>query len=224
MPISRTGFTFFTSYYDSMKHLTLESRGSLVTMMAELFFCGKEPKTEDFICKDEIQQALLESVWAGIMPSIRASMNKSHKGKAGAPTGNANASKGLGFDVGKQSKNNHRPSLNIIDKSMINSNIEKNIFPLVSDVEAMWNSVQDNNIGKKEAQALQNEISAFRDSLSDDDKHNDDFYLSFLVYWATPLATGKWQGHCRYIEVLQEKHEFNVNYRLKTWRSSYSLN
>lgn len=93
------GFTFYKSYYESLKDLKEKDKKDLLNAMLDYVFEDKIPKFS----------GIKKIVWTLIQPNLNSSKNHSNT-NAGAPLGNQNASKE------KQSKNNQKTISDLKDK------------------------------------------------------------------------------------------------------------
>ena len=84
-------FSFFKSYYESLKDLGKDDRNEIINAILEYVFEDKKPKF----------RGIKKTIWTLIEPNLNTSKNRSNP-NSGAPLGNQNASKG------KQSKNNQK--------------------------------------------------------------------------------------------------------------------
>ena len=64
------GFTFWKSYYDVLKKLTVEQRGEFITKMGEFAFEEKEPTFSE-------DEEKMEIAWLGIVANLVTSKKKS---------------------------------------------------------------------------------------------------------------------------------------------------
>lgn len=93
------GFTFYKSYYESLKDLKEKDKKDILNAMLDYVFEDKIPKFS----------GIKKIVWTLIQPNLNSSKNHSNT-NAGAPLGNQNASKE------KQSKNNQKTISDLKDK------------------------------------------------------------------------------------------------------------
>ena len=83
------GFTFYKSYYESLKNLKEKDKKDIINAMLEYVFEDKIPNFK----------GIKFTIWTLIQPNLNSSKSHSNT-NSGAPLGNQNASKQ------KQSKNN----------------------------------------------------------------------------------------------------------------------
>jgi hypothetical protein len=93
------GFTFYKSYYESLKNLKEKDKKEIINAILEYIFDDKIPNFN----------GTKKAVWALIEPNLNTSKNRSNP-YSGAPYGNSNASKE------KQSKNNQKTTSDLKDK------------------------------------------------------------------------------------------------------------
>jgi len=93
------GFTFYKSYYESLKNLKKNDKNELINAIFEYVFEEKMPNFN----------GIKKTIWTLIEPNLNTSKNRSNP-NAGAPYGNSNASKE------KQSKNNQKTINDLYDK------------------------------------------------------------------------------------------------------------
>ena len=93
------GFTFYKSYYESLKDLKEKDKKDIINAMLDYVFEDKIPKFS----------GIKKIVWTLIQPNLNSSKSHSNT-NAGAPLGNQNASKE------KQSKNNQKTISDLKDK------------------------------------------------------------------------------------------------------------
>ena len=93
------GFTFYKSYYESLKDLKEKDKKDIINAMLEYVFEDKIPNFN----------GVKKIIWALIQPNLNSSKNRSNA-NSGAPLGNQNASKE------KQSKNNQNSINDLKDK------------------------------------------------------------------------------------------------------------
>lgn len=90
-------FSFFKSYYESLKDLEKDDRNEIVNAILEYVFDDKKPKF----------RGIKKTIWTLIEPNLNTSKNRSNT-NSGAPLGNQNARKE------KQSKNNQNSTERIL--------------------------------------------------------------------------------------------------------------
>lgn len=93
------GFTFYKSYYESLKNLKEKDKKDIINAMLEYVF---EDKIPNFSGTKKI-------IWTLIQPNLKTSKSRSNS-NSGAPLGNQNASKE------KQSKDNQKTTNDLYDK------------------------------------------------------------------------------------------------------------
>lgn len=93
------GFTFFKSYYESLKNLKEKDKKEMINAILEYVFDDKIPNFN----------GTKKAVWLLIEPNLGTSKSRSNP-YSGAPHGNSNASKE------KQSKNNQKTINDLKDK------------------------------------------------------------------------------------------------------------
>lgn len=93
------GFTFYKSYYESLKDLKEKDKKDILNAMLDYVFEDKIPKFS----------GIKKIVWTLIQPNLNSSKSHSNT-NAGAPLGNQNATKE------KQSKNNQKTISDLKDK------------------------------------------------------------------------------------------------------------
>lgn len=93
------GFTFYKSYYESLKNLKEKDKKDVINAILEYIF---EDKMPNFI-------GIKKAIWELILPNLNTSKNRSNS-YSGAPYGNQNATKE------KQSKNNQKTTSDLYDK------------------------------------------------------------------------------------------------------------
>jgi hypothetical protein len=93
------GFTFYKSYYKSLKNLKEKDKKDIINAMLEYVFEDKKPNFK----------GIKFTIWTLIEPNLNTSKNRSNI-NSGAPKGNKNASKE------KQSKNNQISINDLKDK------------------------------------------------------------------------------------------------------------
>ena len=93
------GFTFYKSYYESLKNLKEKDKKDIINAMLEYVFEDKLPNFK----------GIKFTIWTLIQPNLNVSKNRSNP-YSGAPYGNQNASKE------KQSKNNQKTINDLKDK------------------------------------------------------------------------------------------------------------
>lgn len=90
-------FSFFKSYYESLKDLEKDDKNEIINAILEYVFEDKKPKF----------RGIKKTIWTLIEPNLNTSKNRSNP-NSGAPLGNQNASKE------KQSKNNQKTTERIL--------------------------------------------------------------------------------------------------------------
>lgn len=90
-------FSFFKSYYESLKDLEKDDKNEIINAILEYVFEDKKPKF----------RGIKKTIWTLIEPNLNTSKNRSNP-NSGAPLGNKNASKE------KQSKNNQNSTERIL--------------------------------------------------------------------------------------------------------------
>ena len=90
-------FSFFKSYYESLKDLEKDDKNDIINAILEYVFEDKKPKF----------RGIKKTIWTLIEPNLNTSKNRSNP-NSGAPLGNQNASKE------KQSKNNQKTTERIL--------------------------------------------------------------------------------------------------------------
>lgn len=90
-------FSFFKSYYESLKDLEKDDRNEIINAILEYVFDDKKPKF----------RGIKKTIWTLMEPNLNTSKNRSNA-NSGAPLGNQNASKE------KQSKNNQNSTKRIL--------------------------------------------------------------------------------------------------------------
>lgn len=93
------GFTFYKSYYESLKNLKEKDKKDVINAILEYIFEDKMPNFS----------GIKKAIWALILPNLNTSKNRSNP-YSGAPYGNQNATKE------KQSKNNQKTTSDLYDK------------------------------------------------------------------------------------------------------------
>lgn len=93
------GFTFYKSYYESLKNLKEKDKKDIINAMLEYVFDDKKPNFN----------GIKFTIWTLIEPNLNTSKNRSNP-NSGAPEGNKNACKE------KQSKNNQKTTDDLKDK------------------------------------------------------------------------------------------------------------
>ena len=93
------GFTFYKSYYESLKNLKEKDKKDVINAILEYIFEDKMPNFT----------GIKKAIWALILPNLNTSKNRSNP-YSGAPYGNQNATKE------KQSKNNQKTTSHLYDK------------------------------------------------------------------------------------------------------------
>jgi len=93
------GFTFYRSYYESLKNLKENDKKNIINAMLEYVFEDKKPNF----------RGIKKTIWTLIEPNLNTSKNRSNT-SSGAPKGNKNACKE------KQSKNNQITINDLYDK------------------------------------------------------------------------------------------------------------
>lgn len=93
------GFTFYKSYYESLKNLKEKDKKDIINAMLEYVFEDKIPNFK----------GIKFTIWTLIQPNLNSSKSHSNT-NSGAPLGNQNASKQ------KQSKNNQKTIIDLKDK------------------------------------------------------------------------------------------------------------
>lgn len=93
------GFTFYKSYYESLKNLKEKDKKEIINAILEYIFDDKTPNFS----------GVKKAVWSLIEPNLSTSKSRSNP-YSGAPYGNNNASKE------KQSKNNQKTTTDLNDK------------------------------------------------------------------------------------------------------------
>lgn len=116
-------FSFFKSYYESLKDLEKDDRNEIINAILEYVFDDKKPKF----------RGIKKTIWTLIEPNLNTSKNRSNA-NSGAPLGNQNASKE------KQSKNNQNSIERILgvgDGIGIENGVGDgdNIFPPTTHIE-----------------------------------------------------------------------------------------
>ena len=108
------GFTFFKSYYESLKNLKEKDKKDIINAMLEYIFEDKNPNF----------RGIKLTIWTLIEPSLNSSKRHSNE-NSGAPFGNQNARKNKDkTDIDnnensidkKQSKNNQKTTSDLKDK------------------------------------------------------------------------------------------------------------
>lgn len=117
------GFTFFKSYYESLKNLKEKDKKIIINAMLEYVFEDKKPQFS----------GIKYTIWTLIEPHLNTSKNRSN-GNSGAPLGNQNALKNKGkVDVDDseeetikiQSNNNQKTTNDLLEKNK-NKNKKEN--------------------------------------------------------------------------------------------------
>ena len=93
------GFTFYKSYYESLKNLKEKDKKDVINAILEYIFEDKMPNFS----------GIKKAIWALILPNLNTSKNRSNP-YSGAPYGNQNATQK------KQSKNNQKTTSDLYDK------------------------------------------------------------------------------------------------------------
>lgn len=110
------GFTFYKSYYESLKNLKEKDKKDIINAMLEYIFEDKNPN----FCGIKL------TIWTLIEPNLNTSKKRSNE-NSGAPVGNQNARKYKGkTDIEsieevleeKQSKNNQKTTCDLKDKEI----------------------------------------------------------------------------------------------------------
>lgn len=110
-------FSFFKSYYESLKDLEKDDKNEIINAILEYVFEDKKPKF----------RGIKKTIWTLIEPNLNTSKNRSNP-NSGAPLGNQNASKE------KQSKNNQKTTKRILGVGIgegigIGVGVGDNIYP-----------------------------------------------------------------------------------------------
>lgn len=100
------GFTFYKSYYESLKNLKEKDKKEIINAILEYVFDDKKP---DF-------KGIKFTIWTLIEPNLNTSKHRSND-NSGAPIGNENACKIRENGKNeKQSKNNQKTTNDLYDK------------------------------------------------------------------------------------------------------------
>lgn len=94
-------FSFFKSYYESIKDLEKNDKNEIINAILEYVFEDKKPKFK----------GIKKTIWVLIEPNLNKSKNRSNP-NSGAPLGNKNASKE------KQSKNNQKTTNHLLGEGI----------------------------------------------------------------------------------------------------------
>lgn len=137
--MKRNRFTFFASYYESLRELPDADQLALYRAIMLLAFEGKEPRFDSPIAR---------SIWAAIRPNIQSTINKSNAGMiGGGKFGNQNARKtpiveNVDFEEINPQKNQQKTNKNPSENQQKTNNKDKDKGNKEKNKEK---NIQDNN-------------------------------------------------------------------------------